>query len=51
MEQEESRDPIELSGFAGVYGAVSAMGPYGIQLGVAWDGPEGRDLWRYRWAQ
>lgn len=41
MEQEESGDEVELSGPAGVYGAVSALGFDGVQLGVAWDGAEG----------
>lgn len=40
MEQEESGDEIELSRVAGIYGAVSALGSDGIQLGVAWDGAE-----------
>ena len=41
MEQEESGDEIELSGTAGVYGAVFALGFDGVQLGVAWDCAEG----------
>ena len=41
MEPEEPGDEAELSGVAGVYGAVSALGFDGIQLGVAWDCAEG----------
>ena len=41
MEQEKSGDETELSGVAGIYGAISAVGFDGIQLGVAWDGAEG----------
>ena len=41
MEQAEPGNEVELSRLAGVYGAVSALGIDGIQLGVAWDGAEG----------
>lgn len=41
MESEESGDEVELSGLAGLYGAISPLGFDGVQLGVAWDGAEG----------
>lgn len=41
LEQEESGDEAELPGIARVHGAVPALGPDGIQLGVARDGAEG----------
>ncbi len=41
MEQEEPGDETEFPRAAGVYGAVSALGVDGVQLGVAWDGAEG----------
>ena len=41
MEQEESGNEVELSGLAGVHGAISALGFDGVQLGLAWDGAEG----------
>lgn len=41
MEQAEPGNEVELPWVAGVYGAVSALGFDGIQLGVARDGAEG----------
>ena len=40
MEQEESGDKVELSGFISIHGALSALGFDGLQLGIAWDGAE-----------
>ncbi len=41
MEQEESRDKVELLRAVGIHGAVSAVGSDGFFAGLAWDCAEG----------